>query len=346
MKPRTMKASLRAKLLISSLLGASLLAGLAAWVGFNQLWEVLVKASPEWLTLSLLMIAATYPIRAIRWRLLLLPVKNAVKLDSALWATSIGLLLNTLIPVRVGEVGKAYILSKAERLSFSSTLSSVVVERVLDLAGLTLLGGLAALWLGLRLKLPSWILNGVIIVAALAATALAVIIILARRRVTVLELAVRALERAGATRLLSRRLAKVREEVELFLKGAEALNQHRSTLTLITLLTILLWLVHCSVVYLFFKAFGFTIIHLDVLILGAVLLNLSFILPAPPSYVGTFEAYWMLIFTALGVGGVEALLSIGVVAHLATLAVIAVLGSIATIKLEASVSKIVKGASA
>jgi uncharacterized protein (TIRG00374 family) len=48
--------------------------------------------------------------------------------------------LNTLVPIRLGEFVRAYILGEKEGTGFASGFSSIVVERTLDLIGLLSIG--------------------------------------------------------------------------------------------------------------------------------------------------------------------------------------------------------------
>lgn len=52
-----------------------------------------------------------------------------------------GYLLNNVLPFRLGELGRAYLLSRSHKLSVTHVISTVVVERVVDLLMLLLLLG-------------------------------------------------------------------------------------------------------------------------------------------------------------------------------------------------------------
>jgi hypothetical protein len=70
------------------------------------------------------------------------------------------------------------------------------------------------------------------------------------------------------------------------------------------------------------------------------LLNLTYILPAAPGYVGTYEAYWALIFIALGITQTDLLLAMGVISHLLGITVIMTLGCIGVIWIGTSFKEI------
>src|SRR5258706_258627 len=73
-------------------------------------------------------------IRAWKWQVLLEPIKRCsfLTLNSA---TLIGLFANTVLPARAGEFVRAYAGARMERIPYSTSFATVVVDRLLD--GLT-----------------------------------------------------------------------------------------------------------------------------------------------------------------------------------------------------------------
>ncbi len=72
-------------------------------------------------------------IRALRWRILLQPIKEDTALNSRFGAVTIGFMANNLLPARVGEFARAYALGRFEKgVPVSAAFGSLVVERVLD----------------------------------------------------------------------------------------------------------------------------------------------------------------------------------------------------------------------
>lgn len=71
-------------------------------------------------------------LRALRWRLLLL-VLGKVSREETFRASVIGYMVNYLLPIRVGELVRAYLVASDEGLSTHATFATVVVERVIDI---------------------------------------------------------------------------------------------------------------------------------------------------------------------------------------------------------------------
>lgn len=69
--------------------------------------------------------------RAVRWKLLIDPIKP-VSSRNAFYSTLVGYLGNTFLP-RAGEVFRCTVLGKYERVPFSKLLGTVIVERTFDL---------------------------------------------------------------------------------------------------------------------------------------------------------------------------------------------------------------------
>ncbi len=81
----------------------------------------------------------TFPLRAIRWRVILRDVDGQRLPWIPLWhATAVGFMANNLLPVRAGEVARAYMTHRQLPVRFTTALASIGVERVLD--GLVLVG--------------------------------------------------------------------------------------------------------------------------------------------------------------------------------------------------------------
>ncbi|MEC9015112.1 MAG: lysylphosphatidylglycerol synthase transmembrane domain-containing protein, partial [Gemmatimonadota bacterium] len=73
-----------------------------------------------------------YFIRALRWKILLTPVKADTALRSRFASVSIAFMANNLLPARVGDLARAYAFSRLEPVSASAAFGSLVVERFMD----------------------------------------------------------------------------------------------------------------------------------------------------------------------------------------------------------------------
>ncbi|HSJ87902.1 MAG TPA: lysylphosphatidylglycerol synthase transmembrane domain-containing protein [Anaerolineales bacterium] len=69
-------------------------------------------------------------VRAVVWRTLL---RNRASFSDVFWTIGEGYLLNNFLPFRLGEIGRAFLLSRKTNLQFMEILPTIVIERVMDL---------------------------------------------------------------------------------------------------------------------------------------------------------------------------------------------------------------------
>jgi uncharacterized protein (TIRG00374 family) len=96
----------------------------------------------RWLALAALMAWLTYVGRALRWRVLIRPVKAHPNLWNLFTGTAVGFTAIVLFG-RPGEMVRPYLISLKERLSFSSQMAAWLVERMYDLMMALLIFGVA-----------------------------------------------------------------------------------------------------------------------------------------------------------------------------------------------------------
>ena len=81
--------------------------------------------------------AFTYYLRAVRWQLLLQPFSNKPSLFNVFTGLMVGYLGNLVLP-RMGEVTRCAWLKKSDNIPFTSSLGTVVTERLVDVLMLLL----------------------------------------------------------------------------------------------------------------------------------------------------------------------------------------------------------------
>ena len=96
----------------------------------------------SWLLLSLLPIFGTYYWRALRWSVMLRPMKARPSIGNLLSATVIGFTAITLFG-RAGEFVRPYLIARKEEVPVSSQLATLLLERMFDLLMALLLFGFA-----------------------------------------------------------------------------------------------------------------------------------------------------------------------------------------------------------
>jgi uncharacterized protein (TIRG00374 family) len=102
----------------------------------------LARLDWPWLLLSLVMVAATYYGRALRWAVFLKPLKARPSIRNLLSATAIGFAAVTLFG-RPGELVRPYLIAVKERVPVSSQFAAWFLERIFDLLMALLIFGFA-----------------------------------------------------------------------------------------------------------------------------------------------------------------------------------------------------------
>jgi glycosyltransferase 2 family protein len=126
-----------------------LISALFAWLTVSRVdlaavGQALGKAAPLGVVIALGFAWLEIAARAWRWRFLLSPL-GRVSYRHSLAYTCVGYFANTLLPMRLGDVARAYLAATALRLPRTATLGSIITERLAD--GMTIL--LVAAGLGL-----------------------------------------------------------------------------------------------------------------------------------------------------------------------------------------------------
>ena len=101
-------------------------------VSASEVWAELIAADP-WLMLASVCAATfSFVLRAWRWRVLLEPGHAGSDFEARFGATCAGFAANNILPARLGEIVRAYVLSHVARIPFGGSIGSLVAERVLD----------------------------------------------------------------------------------------------------------------------------------------------------------------------------------------------------------------------
>ena len=106
---------------------------LVVWgMDWGALRTTLAGANYWWLLPFLALEVAVIWTRALRWRIML---EDRLSTARLFWITNIGYLLNNVLPLRLGEVGRVYLVTRRSTVGMMQGLSSVVVERLVDVNG-------------------------------------------------------------------------------------------------------------------------------------------------------------------------------------------------------------------
>lgn len=100
-------------------------------VDLKRLLAALQLADYRLVLLGILITLLWLVVRGFLWKTLL---RDQASFGDAFWTLNEGYLLNNILPFRLGEIARAYLLSRKTSIAFWEVLSSIVIERTLDLA--------------------------------------------------------------------------------------------------------------------------------------------------------------------------------------------------------------------
>ena len=287
-----------------------------------KVWTDARHANGWLLLLTIVFATLTFPVRAIRWRLMLRDQDGRPLPFVPLWhATTIGFMANNLLPARAGEVARGFIASRQLPVRFTTSLGSIGVERLFD--ALVMLGLMAV-----AIALPSFPAHGwsgkslsaiAATTAALFGLVLVIALFVANRPGTFLVLAER----------ISRRLLPVRI-ADRIVRASEGIVEGLSVLKSpgrfagVVGWSLVLWLKNAAAFAICFRAFGLDI-PLEAALLLQGIIGFGVAIPSTAGYVGVFEAATVFTLQQYGVDSNLAL-AYALTYHLTTFIPITVLG--------------------
>lgn len=131
MKDKNNRRKLNLKLPAGLLISALFLSAAFFRIDMTRILEILGRTNAVYLFLAILVVLTQYLIRAWRWRILLITIKDTGFLNRLLSLLT-GFAANCVFPARLGEFIRANYLGRAERISGSATFGTVVIERIFD----------------------------------------------------------------------------------------------------------------------------------------------------------------------------------------------------------------------
>ena len=235
--------------------------------------------------------------RTWRWHYLLRPIKS-ISTGSLFPVVVIGYAGNNIFPARAGEVLRAIVLKRRERVAISASLATIIVERVFDgvvmlsfifvnlteLASLTADSGFAGN------------IRTLALVGTIAFFSALVLFILA---------AMFPQQALHWLTYLVRRLVPARYQENLlavggkFLGGLAALRSPRDVL-MVFLTSVVVWLLETVKYWFVMHAFPFEVSFFTLMLMNGIV-NLATTIPSAPGYIGTFDAPGIAVLSAYGV---------------------------------------------
>ena len=114
-----------------ALVSVLLIGGILYFVDFRQMAEAFRSANYLILAFALTLSFVWMAVRGIVWRTLL---RNRASYKDVFLTVGEGYLMNSFLPFRLGEIGRAFLISRKSSLQFVEVIPTIVIERAVDLA--------------------------------------------------------------------------------------------------------------------------------------------------------------------------------------------------------------------
>jgi uncharacterized protein (TIRG00374 family) len=277
-------------------------------IDLRLLLENLKKADYVYLAPIVIIIFITMALRAIRWGYFLQPIKR-IGFHSLFEGILISFMANNVLPARMGEFVRAYIIGGSERISKSASFATVVVERLFD--GLTVLGLLTVVLIFVpfppgNMPFKTGLLMGGYIAIAICVLTLAILAITKVRPGWLLDIV--SLVRPFSATLANKSASGIRS----FKEGLLCVESAR-IMVVAVLYSILIWAVFAYSIYLIGLAFGLKL-SLAAVVMVLLAVCLAVMIPATPGYIGPYHAavaYALVLYNI----PLEKALSLSIVFH-------------------------------
>jgi len=278
-------------------------------IDFDKVLEAFRAMDYRYLLPVVFLTFVSYYLRAVRWKYLLLPIKRTV-MANLFPATIIGYMANNILPARLGEFVRAYVLGQKEEIETSAVFATLVVDRLFD--GFTVL--LILLITFFTVKLPAGMENvqdglkmGGYVTLGVYLVVLAFLFLLKKRTMRTIHV-------VGV--LLRPFPAKVSEKVipllGSFISGIR-LSSRPSEILILLFTSFAVWATCIWPLHLILQSFNITLpITASMLIM--VFLVFAVMVPASPGYVGTYHAACVYGLMAFNISK-EQSLSVALVMH-------------------------------
>jgi len=122
-------------------------------VDAQEVAAAISNADPLLLLAAFAVFYIGFPLRGLRWAMLLRSTGQPITVRDSTEILYLSWLVNCLVPAKLGDLYRAYLLKINSNASLSRTFGTVFIERILDLFVIAILGLLAGFW-SFRTGLP------------------------------------------------------------------------------------------------------------------------------------------------------------------------------------------------
>ncbi len=279
------------------------------FIGIPEILQSLERADPIYYSLAFVAVVLNMVFASLAWQKLLRLLSIEASFQKTFLFSWIGVFVDILIPAESvsGEISRIYLMSKSSGENAGKIIASVVTHRIISMA-VTLSGLLiASFTLILEFKLPSFVLNFIIIVIAGTAFSLGFILYLCFRKETTEKFVNWILRKVEALTHgrwgISEIRFKAQDGLDAFYDGVKILGKYKKELIYPVLFSVIAWILDLLLVFLVFAALGhsFVIPLSTIIIVYSISCTVQTIPIGVPGEVGFLEIVVTTLYTLLGI---------------------------------------------
>jgi uncharacterized protein (TIRG00374 family) len=291
----------KGKVFLTAALAILILAFVATFLGASDILENVKQASFRTLVLASLVYCISWPLRGVRFQQILKRLGNQYGLGFLTGSIFISQSANVILPARIGDLSRMYILKKSKDLAFTTSFSSLTVERVFDIVAITSIAILASSGAASRFELAPWMDS------LIKLSGLAVVLFFSTLYIVSFQEGhtKKILKKENSRNGLS---GKIKGFASTFLHQMSVVAVRPDAFLAVTASSLLIWGIDIFTCFLVLKSFptvGVSISStymISLIFLAVAIGNIAKIFPLTPGAIGTYEVALTAVF---GLGGIK-----------------------------------------
>ena len=258
--------------------------------GPEKIFYSLISANISLLFLSTIILIPALYLKGIKWKILTDEFKVKLGVNEATKISIIGISFGTITPGRIGELSRAFYLSK-KNLNLGKSLSSIFLDRLFDIISLVVLS-----FLGLIFILSKFYFTSIIEIFIIFIIVYSVVFIaLTKKKITFI------IARPFFNSIIPEKYKdKLKLAFDSFYDGLNLLKRRKMKLMVAFILSLADWLISFVQSYIILLAFGYNISYFN-LIFIIPLSVLVTLIPISIAGLGTREATFIYLFSLFSI---------------------------------------------
>jgi glycosyltransferase 2 family protein len=255
----------------------------------REIWLILKKADTMLLFVPLVFIFCAVTICSFRWSRI---AGNGTRVRDTFVSLLVGLFVNNVLPLRIGELARGYVLSKKRNVSFTYAFSTVLLDRFFDLTGLLLI---TFLFFPSQ-SLPPHVSQAIRLLVGLLIVCVGLMIVLSQERIA----------SHISSKLVQFEASFLKKFAKRVLEIQENLKRIGSPLMILFLiaLSFCTWLSMAVALYFVTRTLGVNVPFACIPFVCAML-NMGLTIPSSPGYVGVYQYLLVYLLAIFGVPKTE-----------------------------------------